>query len=120
MPLGSDGIAPSADGAELYFGPVGGRCLYSVSIERLRDRSQSSELLAQAAVMNRGQRGVNDGFEMDTNGFIYAGNMEQNENGFYNPQNGSMTLITRDPRTAGLIRVSSTDVNIISSLLTMS
>jgi sugar lactone lactonase YvrE len=100
VPLGSDGIALSADGEELYFGPVGGRGLFSVSTERLRDRSQSSELLAQAAVKNRGQRGVSDGFETDTNGFIYAGNMEQNEIGFYNPGNGTMTVLVRDPRIA--------------------
>ncbi|KAF1947970.1 major royal jelly protein [Clathrospora elynae] len=98
VPLGSDGIALSADGEELYFGPVGGRGLYSVSTERLRDRSLASELLAQAAVKNRGDRGVSDGFETDTNGFIYAGNMEQNEIGFYNPRNASMTLLVRDPR----------------------
>jgi sugar lactone lactonase YvrE len=98
VPLGSDGIALSADGEDLYFGPVGGRGLYSVSTARLRDRSQSSELLAQAAVMNRGQRGVSDGFETDSNGFIYAGNMEQNQIGFYNPKNGTMTAFTRDPR----------------------
>jgi len=98
VPLGSDGIALSADGEDLYFGPVGGRGLYSVSTAKLRDRSQASELLAQAAVMNRGQRGVSDGFETDTNGFIYAGNMEQNEIGFYNPANGTMSLFTRDPR----------------------
>lgn len=98
VPLGSDGIALSADGAELYFGPVGGRGLFSVATERLRDRSQSSELLAQAAVVNRGQRGVSDGFETDSNGYVYVGNMEQNEIGFYNPMNGSMTAFTRDPR----------------------
>jgi sugar lactone lactonase YvrE len=98
VPLGSDGIALSADGEDLYFGPVGGRGLYSVPTTRLRDRSQSSELLAQAAVVNRGQRGVSDGFETDTNGFVYAGNMEQNEIGFYNPGNGSMSVLVRDPR----------------------
>ncbi|KAH7380638.1 major royal jelly protein-domain-containing protein [Pyrenochaeta sp. MPI-SDFR-AT-0127] len=98
VPLGSNGIALSADGEDLYFGPVGGRGLYSVSTERLRDCSQTSELLVQAAVKNHGQRGVSDGFETDTNGFIYAGNMEQNEIGYYNPQNGSMTVLVRDPR----------------------
>ncbi|OAL00724.1 major royal jelly protein [Phaeosphaeriaceae sp. SRC1lsM3a] len=109
VPLGSDGIALSADGADLYFGPVGGRGLYSVSTERLRDRSQASELLAQAAVMNRGQRGVSDGFETDTNGYIYAGNMEQNEIGFYNPKNASMTLFTRDPRISWVDTMSVAD-----------
>ncbi|RYF37114.1 MAG: gluconolaconase, partial [Cytophagaceae bacterium] len=98
VPLGSDGIALSADGEDLYFGPVGGRGLYSVPTARLRDRSQASELLAQVAVVNRGQRGVSDGFETDTNGFVYAGNMEQNEVGFYNPANGTMSVLVRDPR----------------------
>jgi sugar lactone lactonase YvrE len=98
IPLGSDGIAISADGEELYFGSIGSRTLYSIPTERLRDRSQSSELLAQAAVKNRGQRGLSDGFESDTNGFIYASNMEQNEIGFYNPQNGTMSMLVRDPR----------------------
>ncbi|UPX14159.1 uncharacterized protein EKO05_0004649 [Ascochyta rabiei] len=98
VPLGSDGIALSADGEDLYFGPVGGRGLYSVPTKRLRDRSQSSELLAQGAVQNHGQRGVSDGFETDTNGFIYAGNMEQNQLNFFNPANGTISTLVRDPR----------------------
>ncbi|KAF2191112.1 major royal jelly protein [Zopfia rhizophila CBS 207.26] len=97
-PLGSDGIAISLDGEELYWGPVGGRYLYSIPTARLRDRSPVSETLAQAAVMNRGQRGVSDGFETDTNGFIYAGNMEQNGILLYNPANGTTTTFVRDPR----------------------
>lgn len=98
VPLGSDGIPISADGNELFWGPVGGRYLYSIPTERLRHQSLNSELLAQAAVQNRGQRGVSDGFETDTNGFIYAGNMEQNGISFYNPANASTTLFVRDPR----------------------
>jgi sugar lactone lactonase YvrE len=98
VPLGSDGIALSADGEDLYFGPVGGRGLYSVPTKRLRDRSQSSELLAQGAVQNHGQRGVSDGFETDTNGFIYMGNMEQEALVFFNPANGTVSTFVRDPR----------------------
>ncbi|KAH9872063.1 hypothetical protein J1614_006324 [Plenodomus biglobosus] len=98
VPLGSDGIALSADGEELYFGSVGGRALFSVSTALLRQRGPSSEVLAQAAVRNRGERGVSDGFETDTNGFVYAGNMEQNGIGFYNPANASMSVWVRDPR----------------------
>jgi len=98
VPLGSDGIALSADGETLFFGPIGSRMLYSVPTLRLRDTGPNSELLARAAVGERGQRGVSDGFETDTNGFVYAGNMEQNEIGFYNPQNSSMTVFVRDPR----------------------
>ncbi|KAJ4324731.1 hypothetical protein N0V94_001128 [Neodidymelliopsis sp. IMI 364377] len=98
VPLGSDGIALSADGEDLYFGPVGGRGLFSIPTKRLRDRSQSSELLAQGAVQNHGQRGVSDGFETDSNGFIYAGNMEQNQLNFFNPANGTISTLVRDPR----------------------
>lgn len=97
-PLGADGIALSADGQDLFFGPVGGRNLYSIPTARLRDTSPSLELLAQAAVQNRGQRGVSDGFETDTNGFVYAGNMEMNGILFYNPANASTTAFVRDPR----------------------
>jgi sugar lactone lactonase YvrE len=98
VPLGSDGIALSADGEELFFGPVGGRGLYSVPTSKLREQGQSSELLAQNSVKNHGQRGVSDGFETDSNGFIYQGNMEQNQLNFYNPANGTISTVVRDPR----------------------
>lgn len=98
VPLGSDGIALSADGEELFFGPVGGRGLFSVPTARLRDRSVSSELMAQGAVRNLGQRGVSDGFETDSNGFIYMGNMEQNALVVFNPANGTISPWVRDPR----------------------
>ncbi|PSN66917.1 major royal jelly protein [Corynespora cassiicola Philippines] len=97
-PLGADGIAISADGEELFWGPVGGRNLYSIPTARLLDRSPTSDLLAQASVVNRGQRGVSDGFETDSNGLIYTGNMEQNAISFYNPKNASVELFVRDPR----------------------
>lgn len=98
IPLGSDGIALSADGEDLYFGPVGGRGLFSVPTARLRDRSSQSEMLAQASVVSRGQRGVSDGFETDSRGRVYMGNMEQNEVGFYEPATGMMDVLARDPR----------------------
>jgi sugar lactone lactonase YvrE len=46
-PTGSDGITLSADSEILYFGPFASRYMYSVPTARLRDRSQTSELLAQ-------------------------------------------------------------------------
>jgi sugar lactone lactonase YvrE len=98
VPLGSDGIALGADGEELFFGPVGGRALYSVPTSKLRDQGPSSELLAQSSVRNHGQRGLSDGFETDSNGFIYQGNMEQNQLNFYNPANGTISTVVRDPR----------------------
>jgi sugar lactone lactonase YvrE len=52
-PTGSDGIALSADGERLYFGPFASRYLYSVPTVRLRDRSPASELLAQQVCLFR-------------------------------------------------------------------
>ena len=96
--FGSDGIALGADGEDLYWTAVASRTLYSVSTERLRDRGANSELLAQGAVRNRGEKGVSDGLETDTNGYIYAGNLEHEAISFFNPANGSATNFVRDPR----------------------
>ncbi|OCL03260.1 major royal jelly protein [Glonium stellatum] len=98
IPVGSDGIAISADGADLYWGAVGSRYLYSVPTARLRDRGLTSEVLAQQAVVQRGQKGVSDGFETDSNGLVYVGNIEQNAISLYNPANGTTETFVRDPR----------------------
>lgn len=96
--FGADGIALSADGETLFFGGVGKRYLYSIPTARLRDHGPFSEVLAQASVVSRGQKGVSDGYETDTNGYIYHGNAEQNAISFYNPVNGTDSLFLRDPR----------------------
>ncbi|THX96608.1 major royal jelly protein [Aureobasidium pullulans] len=96
--FGADGIGLSADGEDLYFGGVGKRYLYSIPTARLRDNGQFSEALAQASVVSRGQKGVSDGYETDTNGYIYHGNAEQNAISFYNPVSGTNSLFVRDPR----------------------
>lgn len=98
LTFGVDGIALSADANTLYFGGVGTRYMYSVPTERLRDHSATSEVLAQAAVNSVTQKGVSDGFETDTNGFIYHGNMEDNAIAFFNPANGTDQNFVRDPR----------------------
>ncbi|KAF2147358.1 uncharacterized protein K452DRAFT_348110 [Aplosporella prunicola CBS 121167] len=103
MPLaywttGSDGIALSADGDDLYFGQVAGRYLHSVPTKYLRDRSQNSDLLAQGSIQSRGQKGVSDGYETDSNGLIFVGNMEQNAVNWFNPQNATTEVFVRDPR----------------------
>lgn len=96
--FGADGIALSADGATLYWSVVGGRNLYSIPTERLRDRSPISELRAEAAVSNHGQKGQSDGLETDSNGFIYAGNFEDNSIEIFNPANETISIFARDPR----------------------
>ncbi|PSK46373.1 Pentatricopeptide repeat-containing protein 2, mitochondrial [Elsinoe australis] len=98
LTFGADGIALGADGKDLYFGGVGNRYLYSISTERLRDNGPLSEIQAQAAVVSRSQKGVADGFETDTNGFIYHGNLEFNAISFFNPANGTDQVFVRDPR----------------------
>ena len=96
--FGADGIALSADGATLYWSAVGSRYLYSVPTARLLAHDATSELLAQKSVTSLGQKGISDGLETDSNGFIYAGNIEDNSIIFYNPKNGTVNVFTRDPR----------------------
>lgn len=96
--FGADGIALSADGETLYWSVVGGRYLYSIPTVRLRDRGVTSEIMAQASVGNHGQKGVSDGLETDSNGLIYAGNLEDNSMEILNPANGTVSVLSRDPR----------------------
>ncbi|KAI1110605.1 major royal jelly protein-domain-containing protein [Nemania sp. NC0429] len=97
-PTGADGIALSADGETLYFGPFASRYLYSVPTVRLRDRGPTSEILAQQSVVNLGQKGASDGFETDSNNLIYVGNNELNSINIFNPANGTTYPFVRDPR----------------------
>ncbi|KAI1125801.1 major royal jelly protein-domain-containing protein [Nemania abortiva] len=97
-PTGSDGIALSADSETLYFGPFASRYMYSVPTARLRDRSPTSELLAQQSVVNHGQKGASDGFETDSNNMIYVGNNELNSINIFNPANGTTYPFVRDPK----------------------
>ena len=94
----ADGIALSAPRTTRDFSAVGTRYLYSVSTSALRSNDLTSELLAQQSVQSHGQKGISDGLETDTNGFIYGGNIEDNSIIFFNPANGTVNLLTRDPR----------------------
>lgn len=96
--FGADGIALGADGLDLFFGGVGNRYMYSIPTARLRDNGATSELLAQAAVVTRTQKGLSDGFETDSNGLIYHGNLEINAVSVFNPLNGTDQVFVRDPR----------------------
>lgn len=95
--FGADGIALSADGETLFFAAVGARTLYSIPTVRLRDRSLTSEIMAEASVVSRGQKGISDGLETDSNGFIYTGNFEDNAVNIFNPANGTVSIFARDP-----------------------
>ena len=98
--FGADGIALSADGETLCWTAVGSRTLYSIPTERLRDRSPFSEIQTQASVVSRGEKGVSDGLETDSNGLIYLGNFEDNAINVFNPANGTVSVFARDARIA--------------------
>ncbi|KAI5362808.1 Putative major royal jelly protein/protein yellow [Septoria linicola] len=96
--FGADGIALSADGETLFWKNVAGRNMYSILTERLRDRSNMSEWLAQSAIRNWGETGVSDGLETDTNNLIYHAHAEANAVAVFNPANASHEIFVRDPR----------------------
>lgn len=96
--FGADGIALSADNTELFYSTTGGRELWSISTALLRARDRNAELVARAAVKYRGDAGVSDGMETDTNGMIYRGNQEDNSLSYFNPNNNQLYTLVRDPR----------------------
>ena len=96
--FGSDGIALSADGSRLYWCPIGSRNLYSIPTARLLDRSETSELQAQQAVVSHGNKGISDGLETDSNDRIYIGDIEGNGVNIFHPNNGTLSVYVKDPR----------------------
>jgi hypothetical protein len=72
--------------------------LWSVKTEFLRKRDRGSELRAQASLTMRGQKGVSGGYEIDSNGRLYLGNVEQNAISVYHVDNGTASVWLRDPR----------------------
>lgn len=98
--FGADGIALTADNKDLYFATTGGRELWSVPTAMLRDRSRNAEIRARSAVHYHGETGFKDGMETDTNGYIYAGNNEDNSISYFDPSTGQLRTLVRDPRFA--------------------
>ncbi|KAM3509521.1 hypothetical protein MY11210_006292 [Beauveria gryllotalpidicola] len=96
--IGSDGITLGADGKDLYFSVISGRELYSAPTAALRARDSNSELVLAASITSKGEKGISDGLETDSNGVIYAGNVEQEAVVSYFPGNSSVQTFVRDPR----------------------
>lgn len=95
---GADGIALADNGDTVFWSNTGSRRLYSIPAERLRDRSFTSEVMAQAAINDHGQKGSSDGLMQDTNNYIYAGSFEDHAINIYNANNATVTTYVRDPR----------------------
>ena len=53
--------------------------------------------MAQASVVSRGEKGISDGLETDSNGLIYTGNFEDNAVSVSNPANSIVRIFARDP-----------------------
>ena len=98
LAFGADGLSLSADKSTLFYSTTGGRELYSVPTSILLRQDPYSELIAQASVMNHGQKGLSDGLESDTNNNIYVGNMEDNSIAIFHPDTGIVSTFVRDPR----------------------
>ena len=78
MSVGSDGIALSSDGESLFYRPLSGRHLYSVSLDALCDRRRSDREVA-STIKDYGDLGfASDGLESDQSGRIYLTNYEDN------------------------------------------
>jgi len=76
--VGSDGIAVSADGKQLYFRSLTSRHLYSVPTNVLIDRNMGERDI-QHLVVDHGQvSGASDGLEADASGGIYLTDYEHN------------------------------------------
>ena len=97
LKMGADGIAISADGKRLFYCPLAGRRLYSVSVDALVDPAMTDEQVA-ATVVDEGEKGGgSDGLETDAQGRIYLSNYEHN--GIMRRlTNGTYETIVSDPR----------------------
>jgi sugar lactone lactonase YvrE len=93
--IGVDGIALSADGSRLFYCPLSGRKLYSVSTAALRNPHLSAAQTAATVRMVSG-KGASDGLESDTAGNVYAGDYETDSIHVIAPD-GTLKLLTHDP-----------------------
>ena len=95
--MGTDGIAISADGARLYYCPLGSRKLYSVAVDALCDRSIDDVAVASTVIDEGDRGGASDGLESDADGCVYSTNYEHNAVLRRNPA-GVWETVVHDPR----------------------
>lgn len=76
MTMGADGIAISADGKKLYYCPLAGRRLYSVSVDALSDMAGTDDAVAATVVDEGDKGGGSDGLETDAQNRIYCTSYE--------------------------------------------
>lgn len=95
--IGADGIAIAADGKRLFYCPLAGRRLYSVSVDALADEKLDDKQVA-ATVEDLGDKGgASDGLESDAQNRVYLTNYEHNAILRRSPD-GMYETIVHDPR----------------------
>lgn len=95
--IGADGIAIGADGERLFYCPLAGRQLYSVSVDALADEKLSDEQVAKTVVAHGDKGGASDGLESDAQNQVYITNYEHNAILRRSPDGMYETLV-HDPR----------------------
>lgn len=95
--IGADGIAISADGKLLFYCPLVGRRLYSVSVDALANEQLSDEQVAKTVVDLGDKGGASDGLESDAQNRVYLTNYEHNAILRRSPD-GIYETIVHDPR----------------------
>ncbi|GAB1542577.1 L-dopachrome tautomerase-related protein [Scytonema sp. NUACC21] len=97
LKVGADGIAISSDGSRLFYCPLMGRKLYSVSVDALANEKISDEQVAATVIDHGDKGGASDGLESDNKNGIYVTNYEHNAILRRLP-NGMYETVTHDPR----------------------
>lgn len=97
LTIGSDGIAISPDGKLLYYCPLVGRRLYSVSVDALADEKMDDAAVAKTVEDLGDKGGASDGLESDAEGRIYLTHYEHNAIVARQPD-GRLETLAHDPR----------------------
>lgn len=97
LTLGSDGIAISPDGKRLYYCPLVGRRLYSVSVDALADEKLDDAAVGKTVEDLGDKGGASDGLESDADGRVYLTNYEHNAILARQPD-GRLETLAHDPR----------------------
>jgi sugar lactone lactonase YvrE len=96
--IGSDGIAISQDKKTLFYCPLAGHHLYSVSVDALANRNKSDQDVA-ATIKDLGDRGyASDGLETGPDGTIYLTDYEHNAVHARDASGQNDRVLVSDPR----------------------
>jgi sugar lactone lactonase YvrE len=90
-----DSIALSADGKELFYGPMTGSRMFQIDTESLRDRHLDQAALAYR-VREYGSKPSTDGIAADSQGNLYLTAIEHNAVWVMKPD-GSLRVLAQDP-----------------------